>query len=413
METLFPNLPYIKMINNNKSINTNLNNSDISNKQTIKTSFSQGKTILKRLKQYSNFKNQNIPNNLSTTTISNHNFSFYRKKFLDDIQKDINKNNINKNSNKIRETKNSSTNYDFNIINSTIGNDFFVQKFLEQNISKNRSMKILSKYLKPLHIVKKDKEKEEIYNRNSIVFRIKKKILFEKEIPQLSLYGNFDNYKGKDYYADNIVKIQEYIPKNNEDKNNTNNLGFHDVKKISLDRILLEKGGKNNGKSFYKNNIEKKDDIIKGINNNIFRGLIKNKSKSNKNIKESNDYDIDDENNELEDNKYLKKIILRNRIKKRNIMDLTDFDTYDQKNRKVISIINENFKNKNRNKSVDENLKIINQKNYVLFKKRKMNRIKGKIDVISHQLNNINKKLDGFVYKAKNNFDKDVKKIFD
>ena len=175
---------------------------------------------------------------------------------------------------------------------------------------------------------------------------------------------------------------------------------------------ILKKGGKNNGKYFYKNNIEKKDDKIKDINNNIFRGLIKNKSKSNKNIKESNDYDIDDENNELEDNKYLKKIILRNRIKKRNIMDLTDFDTYDQKNRKVISIINENFKNKNRNKSVDENLKIINQKNYVLFKKRKMNRIKGKIDVISHQLNNINKKLDGFVYKAKNNFNKDFKKIF-
>ena len=41
-----------------------------------------------------------------------------------------------------------------------------------------------------------------------------------------------------------------------------------------------------------------------------------------------------------------------------------------------------------------------------------MNKLSSRIDVISHRLNNINRKLDGYLYKVKHSFDKDAENIF-
>ena len=116
----------------------------------------------------------------------------------------------------------------------------------------------------------------------------------------------------------------------------------------------------------------------------------------------------------FDDTKYLKKLIMRNRIKNRSKRNFKDFDTYDQKNKKIISILNEKSrqKNINKNNSVEKDIKLINL-NYNLYNRRnKMNKISSRIDIISHRLNNINRKIEGYLYKVKHSFDKDAKKIF-
>jgi hypothetical protein len=43
----------------------------------------------------------------------------------------------------------------------------------------------------------------------------------------------------------------------------------------------------------------------------------------------------------FDDTKHLKKIMMRNRIKNRSQRNFKDFDTYDQKNKKILYILNE------------------------------------------------------------------------
>ena len=114
----------------------------------------------------------------------------------------------------------------------------------------------------------------------------------------------------------------------------------------------------------------------------------------------------------FDDTKSLKKLIMRNRFKNRSQRNFKDFDTYDQKNKNIISILNEKLKQKNKNKtnSVEKDMKLINL-NYNLYNRRnKMNKISSRIDIISHKLNKINRKLDGYLCKIKHSFDKDAEK---
>ena len=69
-------------------------------------------------------------------------------------------------------------------------------------------------------------------------------------------------------------------------------------------------------------------------------------------------------------------------------------------------------KSKDKNNSIEKDIKLFNL-NYNLYNKmNKMNKLSSRIDVISHRLNNINRKLDGYLYKVKHSFDKDAENIF-
>ena len=118
--------------------------------------------------------------------------------------------------------------------------------------------------------------------------------------------------------------------------------------------------------------------------------------------------------NKLEDTKYLKKILLKNKIKIRNNRDIKIFDTYDQKNKKILKVIKQNFMNKNKAKNnlINENLKNINQKNELFFRKRKLNSLSNKMNAFSHHLNCISNKLSSYLENTKDGFNQDINNIF-
>ena len=410
MKTSLSSLPYIKVCTNDKMINTNLNstNND-SNNNFLNSTFRQSKKLIKKIQPYTSNKKEHLRTNLSTSSLTNQTFTYYKDKFLSSIYKDINKkkciNSLKKNQNKedliniINDSQKEAVK-----INNDIGSDNFVHNFLNQNLSSNRWFKLIPKNLINF---REDKNKDQnLYSRNSKVFKIKKKIVFEKEIVHLSVYDNFDNYKKDKYNKDNIVRIQDYI-----DKTVNDDFGFHTLRKVGLSKALIKKGERNsNGNTYYSNHEEeKKDTIITIINHDNSKEYIKNRLTKNKKIngEGSNEKII------FDDTKNLKKIIMRNRIKNRSQRNFKDFDTYDQKNKKIISILNEKLKqkNKDKNKSADRDIKLINL-NYNLYNRRnKMNKLSNRIDIISHRLNNINRRLDGYLYKVKDSFDKDAQKI--
>lgn len=399
-------LPYIK--------NSSFNDTNSKN-EIVQTSLFKNKIFLKRIKPNS-FKKR-LFHNLSTTSL-NKNLSHYRKNFFKEISDDIKdkekNNNIlgdQKDINFIEKNELENCKVDNNT-NNNFGNNILVKNFLRQKISKNNGFKLLKKYTNP-EPSKKEEKKYKLYGNNCRIFKVIKNIVFEKEIFHLSLYDNFDNYKPEKHDINHLVKIQDNFDKNNNA--NTGNYGFHSLKKIgSLDKVLLKKGERDsNGNSFYSNHEQEKEEtIINSINHDNSKRLIKfrlTKIKCNGNFDKENGNNKERQN---EDTKYLKRIILRNRIKNRSQDDLNTFDTYDQKNKKILSIINEKYKNNNKNKSVIEDFKSINQKNNIFFKRRRMNEFSNQINSVENKLNNVNTKLDRYLYKIKSNYDKEVDKIF-
>ena len=401
-----------------KKINkTKLNNSNNNNitSQIIKKPLSQKKNILKRITPYSNLSKKKYLYNLFKDSLFNKNFSFYQKKFLSNIKnnlKELNDNNIESNikdGKKINEETKKDNNNSYK--NDSNG---FIQNFMKQNITKNIGFKPFTKYLKPLP----KKENKINLNKNNI-FTLRKKVIFEKEIYHISLYDNFNNYKITNLTTNNRNKINT-LSQNNSSFINDNNTYLSNteqtLKKISnLNKALILKEHRNNRtNSLYNDNEEdKKNSIINGIDNDNFIKL--NKKSLNKN--QSFDKGIINENNEkgeikYEDTKYLKKIILNNKNRNRSQDDLNVFDTYDQKNKKILLVLNQNFKNKNKKECINENFKLINQKNKYILRKRRMKEIYSQINVFSHQIHNINKKLNGFLYNIKDNFNKDIINIF-
>ena len=411
MKTSPSNLPYIKINTSDKMINTNLNSTNDSNNNILNSTFRQNKKLINRIQPYTSNKKEHLKTNLSTSSLTNQTFTYYKDKFLSSLYNDIHKKKF------INSLKKNQKNEDLiNIINDSqkeavkinndIGNDTYVHNFLNQNISSNRWFKLIPKHL--INFVEKENNNENVYSRNSKVFKIKKKIVFEKEIVHLSVYDNFDNYKKGKYNKNNIVRIQDYI-----DKTNNDDFGFHTLRKIGLNKALIKKGERNsNGNTYYSNHEEeKKDTVITIINNDNTKEYIKNR------LTKSKKMDMGEGPSEkiiFDDTRNLKKIIMRNRIKNRSQRNFKDFDTYDQKNKKIISILNEKLKqkSKDKNNSIEKDIKLFNL-NYNLYNKmNKMNKLSSRIDVISHRLNNINRKLDGYLYKVKHSFDKDAENIF-
>ncbi len=411
MKTSPSNLPYIKINTSDKMINTNLNSTNDSNNNILNSTFRQNKKLINRIQPYTSNKKEHLKTNLSTSSLTNQTFTYYKDKFLSSLYNDIHKKKF------INSLKKNQKNEDLiNIINDSqkeavkinndIGNDTYVHNFLNQNISSNRWFKLITKHL--INFGEKENKNENVYSRNSKVFKIKKKIVFEKEIVHLSVYDNFDNYKKGKYNKNNIVRIQDYI-----DKTNNDDFGFHTLRKIGLNKALIKKGERNsNGNTYYSNHEEeKKDTVITIINNDNTKEYIKNR------LTKSKKMDMGEGPSEkiiFDDTRNLKKIIMRNRIKNRSQRNFKDFDTYDQKNKKIISILNEKLKqkSKDKNNSIEKDMKLFNL-NYNLYNRmNKMNKLSSRIDVISHRLNNINRKLDGYLYKVKHSFDKDAENIF-
>lgn len=408
----------IKKNKTDKMINTIINKTDDNKTNIIKKSFSQKKQFLKRISPNINSKKEIRCQNHSTDSLLNGNFNYYKNKFLyslynknetnidNSLNIQDNNNNTQKNNENlhIKNSNNSSRNYD---------NYFLVKKFLEQNISKNIGYKLLSKYLHPIQLKPKE------IKITDKVFTMKKKKVFEKEIFHLSLYDNF-NYKGSQPKRNNIVNIQNVNGNNTSIINDNINLGalvFPSLRKISdLDKVLIKDDKRNsNGNSFYKDHDEeKKETIIKVIDNDNSIKLIKKNLTKIKHTGESGDEEGEIENKQFEDPNYLRKIISKNKIKNRSLGDinLNIFDTYDQKNKKVLIAINENYKKKKRNKSLDENLKSMH-KDEKYLRKEKLNRLSNRMNLISHQLYGLNQKLDGYLKCVKNVLNKDVKSIFD
>jgi len=411
MKTSPSNLPYIKINTSDKMINTNLNTTNDSNNNILNSTFRQSKKLINRIQPYTSNKKEHLKTNLSTSSLTNQTFTYYKDKFLSSLYNDIHKKKF------INSLKKNQKNEDLiNIINDSqkeavkinndIGNDTYVHNFLNQNISSNRWFKLIPKHL--INFGEKENNNENVYSRNSKVFKIKKKIVFEKEIVHLSVYDNFDNYKKDKYNKNNIVRIQDYI-----DKTNNDDFGFHTLRKIGLNKALIKKGERNsNGNTYYSNHEEeKKDTVITIINNDNSKEYIKNRLTKSKKMGMG---ECPSERIIFDDTRNLKKIIMRNRIKNRSQRNFKDFDTYDQKNKKIISILNEKLKqkSKDKNNSIEKDMKLFNL-NYNLYNRmNKMNKLSSRIDVISHRLNNINRKLDGYLYKVKHSFDKDAENIF-
>ena len=409
MKKSLSNLPYIKFNTIDKMINTNLNSTNDSNNNIQNSTFRQSKKLIKNIQPYTNNKKENLTTNLSAPSLANQTFTYYKDKFLSSIYNDVHKKKF---ANSLR--KNPKNEKLINIINARqkeavkinnyIGKDTFVHNFLNQNICGNRWFKLFPKHL--INFREKEKNNENLYRRNSNVFKIKKKIVFEKEIAHLSVYDNFDNYKKDRFNKDNIVRIQDYI-----DKTIKEDFGFHTLRKVGLNKALIKKGERNsNGNTYYSDHEEeKKDTIITIINHNNSKEYIKTRLTKNK---KKGMGEGSSEKIIFDDTKSLKKLIMRNRFKNRSQRNFKDFDTYDQKNKNIISILNEKLKQKNKNKtnSVEKDMKLINL-NYNLYNRRnKMNKISSRIDIISHKLNKINRKLDGYLCKIKHSFDKDAEK---
>ena len=246
---------------------------------------------------------------------------------------------------------------------------------------------------------------------------MKKRKVFEKEVFHLSLYDNFNNYKETNYKIDNKIKINDLKQNNTNNNTNLNIERFPILKKISnLNKALIKEGENDtNGNSLYKNyEQEKKETIISIINSDNSVKLIKKKLTKNNNLeKEKNDEDNGNDNNKFEDKKYLKNLIMKNKMKNRSQIDLKVFDTYNQKNKKILSIIKENFKKRYKNKSFNENVKLINRKNEINLRKRRMNALSIQMNKISHQLNRFNNKLNSYLENSKDFFNKDFNYIFD
>ena len=409
MKKSLSNFPYIKFNTIDKMINTNLNSTNDSNNNIQNSTFRQSKKLIKNIQPYTNNKKENLTTNLSAPSLANQTFTYYKDKFLSSIYNDVHKKKF---VNSLR--KNPKNEKLINIINARqkeavkinnyIGKDTFVHNFLNQNICGNRWFKLFPKHL--INFREKEKNNENLYRRNSNVFKIKKKIVFEKEIAHLSVYDNFDNYKKDRFNKDNIVRIQDYI-----DKTIKEDFGFHTLRKVGLNKALIKKGERNsNGNTYYSDHEEeKKDTIITIINHNNSKEYIKTRLTKNK---KKGMGEGSSEKIIFDDTKSLKKLIMRNRFKNRSQRNFKDFDTYDQKNKNIISILNEKLKQKNKNKtnSVEKDMKLINL-NYNLYNRRnKMNKISSRIDIISHKLNKINRKLDGYLCKIKHSFDKDAEK---
>ena len=409
MKKSLSNFPYIKFNTIDKMINTNLNSTNDSNNNIQNSTFRQSKKLIKNIQPYTNNKKENLTTNLSAPSLANQTFTYYKDKFLSSIYNDVHKKKF---ANSLR--KNPKNEKLINIINARqkeavkinnyIGKDTFVHNFLNQNICGNRWFKLFPKHL--INFREKEKNNENLYRRNSNVFKIKKKIVFEKEIAHLSVYDNFDNYKKDRFNKDNIVRIQDYI-----DKTIKEDFGFHTLRKVGLNKALIKKGERNsNGNTYYSDHEEeKKDTIITIINHNNSKEYIKTRLTKNK---KKGMGEGSSEKIIFDDTKSLKKLIMRNRFKNRSQRNFKDFDTYDQKNKNIISILNEKLKQKNKNKtnSVEKDMKLINL-NYNLYNRRnKMNKISSRIDIISHKLNKINRKLDGYLCKIKHSFDKDAEK---
>ena len=404
MEDKSISYPYIKITNNENKIKQK-NPNNISIYKNIKKSFAKRKSILRRPKLNSFLKKASV-NNLSSDSLMNKNFSYYKDKFLkninNDTKEDYNKINFSKNSENKKPKINNS--------DAFLSSDALVKNFLDQNIKKNISFKYLSKYLKPLSINQKS-------SKGKNVFTLKKRIIFEKDIYRISLYVNFNNYKESNLYIGNKLDLNQ---NNTSYINNTkiSNEGFPMIKKITnLDKALIKDGQrKSNGNILYKDDEEeKKETVINIINIDNSYELIKKKlTKSKSDEKEKSDEEKEKQDNKIEDNKYLKKIILKNRLKNRDNSDLKIFDTYEQKNKKILGVINQNFKNKNRirNNSLEENLKMINKKNELFFRKRKLNEISNKMNAFSHKLHYLNNKLNSCLESTKDVFNKDIVNIF-
>ena len=404
MEDKSISYPYIKITNNENKIKQK-NPNNISIYKNVKKSFAKRKSILRRPKLNSFLKKASV-NNLSSDSLMNKNFSYYKDKFLkninNDTKEDYNKINFSKNSENKKPKINNS--------DAFLSSDALVKNFLDQNIKKNISFKYLSKYLKPLPINQKS-------SKGKNVFTLKKRIIFEKDIYRISLYVNFNNYKESNLYIGNKLDLNQ---NNTSYINNTkiSNEGFPMIKKITnLDKALIKDGQrKSNGNILYKDDEEeKKETVINIINSDNSYELIKKKlTKSKSDEKEKSDEEKEKQDNKIEDNKYLKKIILKNRLKNRDNSDLKIFDTYEQKNKKILGVINQNFKNKNRirNNSLEENLKMINKKNELFFRKRKLNEISNKMNAFSHKLHYLNNKLNSCLESTKDVFNKDIVNIF-
>ena len=365
MKTSPSNLPYIKINTSDKMINTNLNSTNDSNNNILNSTFRQSKKLINRIQPYTSNKKEHLKTNLSTSSLTNQTFTYYKDKFLSSLYNDIHKkkfiNSLKKNQknedliNLINDSQKEAVK-----INNDIGNDTYVHNFLNQNISSNRWFKLIPKHL--INFGEKENKNENVYSRNSKVFKIKKKIVFEKEIVHLSVYDNFDNYKKDKYNKNNIVRIQDYI-----DKTNNDDFGFHTLRKIGLNKALIKKGERNsNGNTYYSNHEEeKKDTVITIINNDNSKEYIKNR------LTKSKKMDMGEGPSEkiiFDDTRNLKKIIMRNRIKNRSQRNFKDFDTYDQKNKKIISILNEKLKqkSKDKNNSIEKDMKLFNL-NYNLY----------------------------------------------
>ena len=271
-----------------------------------------------------------------------------------------------------------------------------VRRFLNQSVSKNVGFKILKKRLKPIQLKQNEKIKKIIENN---VFTMKKRKLFEKEVFNLSLYDYF-NYK-----ENNLQSIYS----NNQ---NLNDYMFPNLKKISnLNKPLIKDDKRNtNGNFLYKDyENEKKDTILKVTTDDNSVLLLKKNLTRKKKLDVDRDADYANESTQLGDeNNYLKKLIIKNKIKNKSQNDINFFDTYDQRNKKMLIGINNNFKNKKNKKSIHEDLKVINQKYAVLFKKRKVNNLSNKMKKISIKINDISKQLNSFINSTNNIFNKDI-----
>ena len=365
----------------------------------------QKRNFSKRLNASKNFRKELTHKNLSVVTLLSRNFFYYRDKLMNEID---NKNEKSKNENCKIENSDKKLENQVNDKSDNNDNNFMshkdndndnhkkVRRFLNQSVSKNVGFKILKKRLKPIQLKQNEKIKKIIENN---VFTMKKRKLFEKEVFNLSLYDYF-NYK-----ENNLQSIYS----NNQ---NLNDYMFPNLKKISnLNKPLIKDDKRNtNGNFLYKDyENEKKETILKVTTDDNSVLLLKKNLTRKKKLDVDRDADYANESTQLGDeNNYLKKLIIKNKIKNKSQNDINFFDTYDQRNKKILIGINNNFKNKKNKKSIHEDLKVINQKYAVLFKKRKVNNLSNKMKKISIKINDISKQLNSFINSTNNIFNKDI-----
>ena len=191
MKASLSNLPYIKINTTDKMINTNLSSTNDSNNNILNSTFRQSKKLINKIQPYTSNKKEHLRTNLSTSSLTNQTFTYYKDKFLSSFYNDIHKkkfiNSLKKNQikedliNVINDSQKEAVK-----INDDIGNDTYVHNFLNKNLSSNRWFKLIPKHL--INFREKENNVENVYNKNSKVFKIKKKIVFEKEIVHLSVY---------------------------------------------------------------------------------------------------------------------------------------------------------------------------------------------------------------------------------